>query len=73
MEIEATVFESNYDRAHREALSRPIPFDTCNYCIRYDRGCIIGFRLKRVGTHYVCKDFFDKEEALQRRIESKAW
>lgn len=73
MEIEATVFESNYDRAHREALLRKEPFDTCLDCHYFDHGCTIGFKLKRKGESYVCKDFISKEEVFQRHLESKAW
>ena len=52
-----TIYESNYEKAHREALARPVPFDTCRQCSRYNGGCTIGFKLKRVGIHFVYRDW----------------
>lgn len=70
--------ESNYEKAHRIALLRPIPFDTCPNCDYYKGGCTIGFRLKRLPTittehEYACKDFLSIEEATEKRIANKDW
>lgn len=70
-------YQSNYVKAHQDALLRKIPFNTCPQCNHYDNGCTIGFKLRRhdngKDTWYVCKDFFDVEKAIEQRIERKGW